>query len=224
MNPRMTVRDLIAEGPDALKLWTRSEREAKVCEWLERVGLNSQHGSRYPHEFSGGQRQRIGIARALAVDPRLVICDEPISALDVSVQAQIINLLRELRRERGLTYLFIAHDLNMVRVLSDRMAVMYLGRIVETGPAEVLYQHPIHPYSKALIAANPIPDPEVEKSRTRQLIQGEVGSPVNPKPGCLFAPRCSLVHERCHRVTPPLRQTQGGERWVACHAVQDSPE
>lgn len=211
LNPRMTVKDIIAEGPDSCKLWKDSEREAKVSAWLERVGLHPSHASRYPHEFSGGQRQRIGIARSLALEPRLVICDEPISALDVSVQAQIVNLLKELQRERNLTYLFIAHDLSMVRLICDRMAVMYLGKIVEIGTASQVYDNPQHPYTQALVNSNPIPDPEFEKTRKRTLIQGEIGSPVNPKPGCRFAPRCPYVMPICRSQDPELKEVADGQ-------------
>jgi oligopeptide transport system ATP-binding protein len=217
LNPRMTVEDIIAEGPDAHSMWKRSERQAKVAEWLERVGLHSSHASRYPHEFSGGQRQRIGIARALALEPRVVICDEPISALDVSVQAQIINLLKDLQTERGLTYIFIAHDLSMVRVICDRMAVMYLGSLVEVGTASEVYDNPQHPYTQALIAANPLPDPHVERTRQREIIKGEISSPVNVKPGCLFASRCPHASEICRSKTPHLLPLQGSHRRVACH-------
>lgn len=221
LNPRMTVKDIIAEGPDSCGLWASAEREAKVAEWLERVGLHASHASRYPHEFSGGQRQRIGIARSLALEPKLVICDEPISALDVSVQAQIVNLLKNLQKERDLTYLFIAHDLSMVRVICDRMAVMYLGKLVEIGTSAEVYDNPQHPYTKALINSNPIPDPEFEKKRQRSLIKGEIGTPVNPKPGCRFAPRCPHVMERCRTITPELRATPGGQL-AACHLYPES--
>ncbi len=216
LNPRMTVKDIIAEGPDACGLWKGEEREKKVAFWLERVGLHASHASRYPHEFSGGQRQRIGIARALALEPKLVICDEPISALDVSVQAQIVNLLKELQRERDLTYLFIAHDLSMVRVICDRMAVMYLGKIIELGTSAQVYDNPQHPYTKALVSSNPIPDPEFEQKRTRSLIQGEIGSPINPKPGCRFAPRCPHVMDVCRTTDPVNTKIEAGQV-VACH-------
>ncbi len=218
LNPRMTVKDIIAEGPDALGLWNAKERGGKVAEWLERVGLHESHANRYPHEFSGGQRQRIGIARALAVEPRLVICDEPISALDVSVQAQVVNLLKDLQVERKLTYLFIAHDLSMVRVICDRMAVMYLGKLVEIGTSAQVYDSPQHPYTQALVAANPIPDPVAERAREHRLIQGEIGSPINPKPGCRFAPRCPHVMDRCRTVTPELRELANGQQ-AACHLL-----
>lgn len=219
LNPRMTVKEIICEGPDAHGLWPDKERDKRVNGWLERVGLNPNHAGRFPHEFSGGQRQRIGIARALALEPKLVICDEPISALDVSVQAQIINLLKELQAERELTYLFIAHDLSMVRVICDRMAVMYMGSLVEVGTAKDVYDNPQHPYTQALVSANPIPDPVAERQRQRKLIQGEIGSPVNPKPGCKFAARCPYVMAKCRDVTPELLDVGPGRQQAACHLL-----
>lgn len=216
LNPRMTVREIIAEGPMIQGLWTRSQIPAKVGFWLERVGLSSDHMSRYPHEFSGGQRQRIGIARVLAMEPKVVVCDEPISALDVSVQAQIINLLSELKETMGLTLLFIAHDLSMVRYVSDRMAVMYLGAIMELGPSNEVFFRPKHPYTQSLVAANPAPDPAKERQRERQLLSGEIPSPVNLKPGCRFAGRCPKVMETCHSVDPEWKQVGEGH-WVGCH-------
>lgn len=219
LNPRMTVGDIIAEGPTIHGLWRQSDRAARVGDWLTRVGLVPEHAARFPHEFSGGQRQRIGIARALAVEPRVVVCDEPISALDVSVQAQIVMLLKRLQREMSLTYLFIAHGLHMVRYVSDRIAVMYLGRLVEIGPSQDLFARPLHPYSKALIAANPFPDPARERARVDEVLRGEVTSPVNPKPGCRFAPRCPFATEECRRSTPTLREVEPG-RSVACHHTE----
>ena len=216
LNPRMTVGDIIAEGPEVHGLWKGPERQKKINYWLGRVGLVPEHASRFPHEFSGGQRQRIGIARSLALEPKFVVCDEPISALDVSVQAQVVTLLQELQRELGLTYLFIAHSLSMVRYISDRMAVMYLGKVVELGPAEDVYAAPLHPYSEALIASNPFPDPIRERTREHKLLTGEISSPVNPKPGCRFANRCPYVTDRCRTETPELHESQPG-RFVACH-------
>lgn len=216
LNPRMTVGDIIAEGPEIHGMWKGAERQKKVNYWLGRVGLVPEHAARFPHEFSGGQRQRIGIARSLALEPKFVVCDEPISALDVSVQAQVVTLLQELQRELGLTYLFIAHSLSMVRYISNRMAVMYLGKVVELGPAAEVYSKPLHPYSEALIASNPFPDPIRERTREHKLLSGEISSPVNPKPGCRFANRCPSVTDRCRVETPELREVQP-QRFVACH-------
>jgi oligopeptide transport system ATP-binding protein len=218
LNPRMTVGDIVAEGPDIHGLWKRTERTANIGAWLERVGLSSEHAYRFPHEFSGGQRQRIGLARALALGPRFIVCDEPISALDVSIQAQVVTLLKDLQKELGLTYLFIAHGLSMVRYVSDRMAVMYLGKIVEIGPADKVYGAPLHPYTKALVAANPVPDPAKERATPPKLLKGEIASPVNPKPGCRFALRCELATGRCRSETPALRKVADGHE-VACHLV-----
>ncbi|MEY3903562.1 MAG: hypothetical protein RL189_2868 [Pseudomonadota bacterium] len=216
LNPRMTVGDIISEGPAIHGLWTGEARKKEILRWLNRVGLVAEHAMRFPHEFSGGQRQRIGIARSLALNPRFVVCDEPISALDVSVQAQVVTLLQDLQREFGLTYLFIAHSLSMVRYISTRMAVMYLGKLVEVGPSEELYNSPLHPYSEALIAANPFPDPERERRREHKLLGGEITSPVNPKPGCRFANRCPIATDRCRAETPVLKESKPG-RFVACH-------
>jgi oligopeptide/dipeptide ABC transporter ATP-binding protein len=218
LNPRMTVGEIIGEG---LKLHTRlgrGEIRDRVADWLKRVGLEPDHMSRYPHEFSGGQRQRIGVARALILEPEFVVCDEPISALDVSVQAQVINLLDELKASMGLTLLFIAHDLSMVRYVSDRMAVMYLGALVEIGSAADVFFDPKHPYTEILIASNPEPDPERERKRQSTTIEGEIPSPVDIKPGCRFAGRCPYVMDVCRHQTPPLAPLNGdSRRLVACH-------
>ena len=217
LNPRMKVRDIVGEplvvhglARDAAKYRER------VAALLDMVGLLPDMADRYPHEFSGGQRQRIGIARALALDPKLLICDEPVSALDVSIQAQVVNLLMDLQKRLSLTYLFIAHDLSVVRHISDRIAVMYLGRIVEVASKKELYFHPRHPYTKALLAAVPIADPELEAMRTQQMITGEVPSVLNPPPGCPFHPRCPIAEARCAEEEPQLRRTASG-RTVACH-------
>jgi len=221
LNPRMTVGEIIGEGLALHSTLKKSDINERVAEWLKRVGLEADHMSRYPHEFSGGQRQRIGIARALILEPEFVVCDEPISALDVSVQAQVINLLDELKESLGLTLLFIAHDLSMVRYVSDRMAVMYLGSLVEIGPANEVFFEPKHPYTKILIGSNPEPDPENERSRTATTIRGEIPSPVNVPTGCRFANRCPEVHKRCEQETPELislrETTDAPERQVACH-------
>jgi oligopeptide/dipeptide ABC transporter ATP-binding protein len=218
LNPRMTVGEIIGEG---LRL-NRGPDSARVREevgvWLERVGLERAHAARYPHEFSGGQRQRVGIARALILTPRFVVCDEPISALDVSVQAQIVRLLGELKASLGLTLLFIAHDLSMVRYVSDRMAVMYLGALVEIGPADDVYFRPRHPYTEILIASNPEPNPRTERRRAAVAVEGEIPSPVDIGPGCRFASRCPKVMDVCRRVTPQLAPlSDDATRRVACH-------
>ena len=219
LDAKNDVMELIAEGLDVQKLVSsRAEREERVKGLMEQVGLNLSGLHRYPHEFSGGMRQRIGIARALAVEPRFILCDEPISALDVSIQAQIINLLMDLREKKGLTYLMISHDLSMVKHVSDRILVMYLGKVVESCPAEELYKNPVHPYTKALISAIPIADPEVERKRERIILSGQVPSPSSKPAGCNFAGRCRYATERCRQEAPTLREAAPGHQ-VACHAV-----
>jgi oligopeptide/dipeptide ABC transporter ATP-binding protein len=218
LNERMTLREIVAEGPLLHGMWRRAEVPDRVGAWLERVGLSPDQMSRYPHEFSGGQRQRIGIARALALAPELVVCDEPISALDVSVQAQVVNLLADLKATMGLTLLFIAHDLSMVRYVSDRTAVMYLGRIVELGPADDVFFRPLHPYTRSLIASNPHADPASERTRPRPAPRGEIPSPVNLAPGCRFAGRCPFAAQVCREKDPAFREVEPG-RFVACHML-----
>lgn len=219
LNSRMTVKEIVGEG---LKQQGMSQKDvdAKVQSLLETVGLNKDHMSRFPHEFSGGQRQRIGIARALSVDPDFIICDEPISALDVSVQAQVINMLKDLQEERGLTYLFIAHDLSVVKYISDRVIVMYLGTVVETAETEELYSNTLHPYTKALLSAIPEADPDKAKANKRIQIKGEIPSPINPKNCCRFAERCQYATERCFNEMPQLREVAPGHM-VACHLCDD---
>ncbi|ERI89582.1 oligopeptide ABC transporter, ATP-binding protein OppF [Clostridiales bacterium oral taxon 876 str. F0540] len=216
LNPRMTVGDIIGEGIDIHNLYTGQERTNRIYKLLELVGLNKEHASRFPHEFSGGQRQRIGIARALAIEPDFIVCDEPISALDVSIQAQIVNLLIKLQKELGLTYLFIAHDLSMVKHISDRVGVMYLGTMVELASSHTLYEKPLHPYTQALLSAIPIPDPETERNRQRIMLEGEVPSPINPKPGCRFAARCRYAKPICSEAQPEFKEIEK-DHFVACH-------
>ncbi len=222
LNPRMTVASIIAEPLDEHARLDRAGRRKRVMELLDAVGLNRRFANRYPHEFSGGQRQRIGIARALALNPKFIVCDEPIAALDVSIQAQVVNLLEDLQDKLGLTYLFISHDLSMVRHLATRVAVMYLGRIAEIGPAAKVYEAPLHPYTEALISAVPSPNPEVEARRERIILKGDVPSPANPPKGCVFHTRCPKVFDRC-RVEVPRLIDQGGGRQVACH-LHDSTD
>jgi oligopeptide transport system ATP-binding protein len=219
LNPRWTVNSIIAEPLRVHRLLpNEKERTARVRELLQLVGLSPSHLNRFPHEFSGGQRQRIGIARALASNPLFVVCDEPISALDVSIQAQVVNLLEDLQDRLGLTYLFIAHDLSMVRHICDRVAVMYLGVMVELADRDELYENPLHPYSQALLSAVPIPDPHKDRARKRTVLKGEIPSPLNPPSGCRFHPRCPLATEICS-AEPPVWREAAPSHWVACHHV-----
>ena len=219
LNPRMSVGDIVGEPLEVHGIMkNRKERRERVQELLSLVGLNPYFINRYPHEFSGGQRQRIGVARALALQPRFIVCDEPISALDVSIQAQVVNLLEELQDKFDLTYLFIAHDLSMVRHISDRTAVMYLGKVVELTTRNELYQNPLHPYTKALLSAVPIPDPIAERQRQRIILTGDVPSPVNPPSGCHFHPRCAIAQDIC-KINDPLWREAAPDHWVACHLV-----
>jgi oligopeptide transport system ATP-binding protein len=221
LNPRMTVGSIIGEPLEVHGIGkSKKERQDRVQELLKTVGLNPYFINRYPHEFSGGQRQRIGIARALAVNPSFIVCDEPISALDVSIQAQIINLLEDLQEELGLTYLFIAHDLSVVRHISDRIAVMYLGKIVELAERDELYAKPMHPYTQALLSAVPIPDPMIENQRKRVILEGDVPSPANPPKGCHFSTRCPKVMDKCRQQEPPFKDYDGGH-YAACWLYED---
>lgn len=220
LNPRMKVMDIVAEGIDNHRLArSAAEREKMVVRMLESVGLNEGHANRYPHEFSGGQRQRVGIARALAVNPDFVIADEPISALDVSIQAQVVNLLKSLQKSRNLTYLFIAHDLSMVKYISDRIGVMYLGNMVELADSQELFKNPLHPYTRALLSAIPMPDPQAERQRSRIVLEGSVTSPINLPDNCRFCTRCPERTEQCGREIPPLAEVSPGH-FVACHHVK----
>lgn len=218
LNPRMTVGRIVGEPLEVHGIGNDKERRERVRELLALVGLNPYFINRYPHEFSGGQRQRIGVARALALEPEFIVCDEPISALDVSIQAQVVNLLQELQDEMGLTYLFIAHDLSMVRHISDRVAVMYLGKIMELAPRDELYNNPLHPYTQALLSAVPVPDPIRERKRQRIILEGDVPSPANPPSGCQFHTRCPLAVEMCKHVVPEWREVSE-DHWVYCHLV-----
>ena len=220
LNPRMTVSDIIAEPLDVHGLYkTKEERRARVLELMDYVGLNSEHASRYAHEFSGGQRQRIGIARALAVNPEFIVCDEPVSALDVSIQAQVINMFDELQDKLGLTYLFIAHDLLVVRHISDRIAVMYLGKMVEMADADEIYDHPLHPYSKSLLSSVPVPDPKVARENKRIVLEGDIPSPLNAPSGCPFRTRCPYAKEDCGASMPEFKEVEKGH-FVACHHLE----
>jgi oligopeptide transport system ATP-binding protein len=220
LDPRMTVGDIVAEPLDILNLCKGAERQERVMEQLRLVGMNSEHMGRFPHEFSGGQRQRISIARALAVKPEFLVCDEPVSALDVSIQAQVINMLIGLQERMGLTYLFIAHDLAVVRHISNRVAVMYLGRIVECGDTLELFRHPRHPYSQALLSAIPVPDPRTNRARKQELLSGDVPNPMTPPPGCPFSSRCPACRDICKETAPELRDCGGG-RTAACHRLDE---
>ena len=219
LDPRMTVGEIVGEALDIHKLYTgKGEREARINQLLEEVGLNTEHSNRFPHEFSGGQQQRIGIARALAVEPEFIVCDEPISALDVSIQSQVVNMLEDLQAELGLTYLFIAHDISVVRHISNRIGVMYLGNLVELAESYELYRNPIHPYTKTLMSAVPIPDPVVTRARERMILEGDIPSPINPPSGCKFHTRCPYATERCSQEVPVFRD-HGGGHYAACHLL-----
>ena len=221
LNPRMTVADIIGEPLDVHKLYSsQAERRERILELMSHVGLNSEHASRYAHEFSGGQRQHIGIARALAVNPDFIVCDEPVSALDVSIQAQVINMFDELQDKLGLTYLFIAHDLLVVRHISDRIAVMYLGKMVELADAAEIYDHPLHPYSKSLLSAVPVPDPKIARANQRIMLQGDIPSPLNAPSGCPFRTRCPYATEQCAAEMPEFKEVSKGH-FVACHRVNE---
>lgn len=219
LDPRMTIGDIVGEGIDIHKLAANEkDRHDRIISLLDRVGLNSEHANRYPHEFSGGQRQRVGIARALAVNPEFIVCDEPVSALDVSIQAQVVNMFEDLQQEMGLTYLFIAHDLSVVKHISNRIGVMYLGSLVELAESYELNRHPLHPYTQTLLSAVPVPDPEISRGRKRIVLQGDIPSPMNPPSGCRFHTRCPYATEQCSRCAPEFREVETGH-WVACHLV-----
>ncbi len=221
LNPRMTVSDIIAEPLDVHKMYGgKEERMEKVLEMMAKVGLNSEHANRYAHEFSGGQRQRIGIARSLVTGPEFVVCDEPVSALDVSIQAQVINMFDELQDQMDLTYLFIAHDLLVVRHISDRIAVMYLGKLVELADAKEIYDHPLHPYSKSLMSAVPVPDPQIARANQRVVLHGDIPSPLNAPSGCPFRTRCPYACDACAEAMPELKELSPGH-FVACHKAEE---
>ena len=221
LDPRMTVEDIIGEPLDVHKLYAnRKERREKILDLMATVGLNAEHATRYAHEFSGGQRQRIGIARALAVNPKFIVCDEPVSALDVSIQAQVINMFAELQEKFGLTYLFIAHDLLVVRHISDRIAVMYLGKMVELADANEIYDHPLHPYSKSLLSAVPVPDPKIARANKRIVLSGDIPSPLNAPSGCPFRTRCPYACEKCAESMPEFKEVSAGH-FVACHRADE---
>ena len=221
LNPRMTVSDIIGEPLDVHKLCSsKAERRDRILELMSYVGLNSEHAARYAHEFSGGQRQRIGIARSLAVNPDFIVCDEPVSALDVSIQAQVINMFDELQEKLGLTYLFIAHDLLVVRHISDRIAVMYLGKMVELAPAGEIYERPLHPYSKSLLSAVPVPDPKVARANKRIVLSGDIPSPLNAPSGCPFRTRCKYATDKCAETMPEFKEVSKGH-FVACHRTEE---
>ncbi|SFB26727.1 peptide/nickel transport system ATP-binding protein [Lentibacillus halodurans] len=222
LNPRSTVKEVIAEPMEVHSLYPNKQAQLdRVIQLLEEVGLNRDHANRYPHEFSGGQRQRIGIARALALDPDFIIADEPISALDVSVQAQVVNLLKRLQKEKGLTFLFIAHDLSMVKQISDRIGVMYLGHMVELTSSDSLYDNPLHPYTQALLSAIPIPDPDIEDTRERIILEGELPSPINPPSGCVFRTRCPFAMDVCASKKPEWQEVEK-KHYVACHLYDET--
>ena len=219
LDPRMTVGEIVGEALDIHKLTkSKAERTERINYLLDEVGLNTEHANRFPHEFSGGQQQRVGIARALAVDPEFIVCDEPISALDVSIQSQVVNMLEDLQQENGLTYLFIAHDISVVRHISDRIGVMYLGSMVELAESYELCSHPVHPYTKSLLSAVPIPDPVKTRSRNRIFLEGDIPSPLNPPSGCRFHTRCPLAQPKCKESVPELKEYAPGH-YVACHMV-----
>lgn len=219
LDPRMTVGEIIGEAIDIHKLAaSKGDRADMIKELLKKVGLNTEHANRYPHEFSGGQQQRVGIARALAVKPEFIVCDEPISALDVSIQSQVVNMLEDMQKDMGLTYLFIAHDLSVVRHISNRIGVMYLGCLVELGESYELNRNPIHPYTKTLLSAVPVPDPEKSRSRQRIMLEGDIPSPINPPSGCRFHTRCPYATERCSQEMPQFKEHEPGH-WAACHLL-----